>query len=168
MPTTTSTLLADLGDRDLREQAQTIAADRPLHSGVFFGGGTPSLLMIPGAIAHPLGNVAALSRAATRCGGRMETNPRDGRAHSRFEDYLGAGVNRLSFGIQASTTTSCAASARIHSASEAERAIRLARDAGFDNFNIDLMYALPQQSLDGAIVDVSAIACSPRTSRTIS
>ncbi|WP_300615547.1 radical SAM family heme chaperone HemW [Dokdonella sp.] len=150
-------LLADL-DRDLREQAQAIA-DRPLHS-VFFGGGTPSLFL-PDAIARILDGVAARIPLPRDAEVTLETNPGTVE-HGRFEDYLGAGVNRLSFGVQSFDDDKLRRLGRIHSASEAERAIRLARDAGFDNFNIDLMYALPQQSLDGAIVDVErAIALQP-------
>ncbi|HEX7111512.1 MAG TPA: radical SAM family heme chaperone HemW, partial [Mizugakiibacter sp.] len=82
--------------------------------------------------------------------------------HGRFEGYRAAGVNRLSIGVQSFDDGKLARLGRIHSAGEAERAVQEARDAGFDNFNLDLMYALPQQDLAGALADVErAIELAP-------
>jgi oxygen-independent coproporphyrinogen-3 oxidase len=91
----------------------------------------------------------------------METNPGTVE-HGRFDEYLKAGVTRLSFGVQSFDDDKLLRLGRIHSAAEAERAIRTAQDAGYDNINLDLMYALPDQSLDGALADMErAIALSP-------
>ncbi len=150
-------LLSDL-ERDLREHESAIGG-RAIHS-IFFGGGTPSLFM-PDTIARILDGVAARLTLPCAAEVTMETNPGTVE-HGRFDDYLRAGVNRLSFGVQSFDDAKLARLGRIHSAGEAEQAIRRARDAGFDNINIDLMYALPQQTLDGALDDIErAIALQP-------
>ena len=82
--------------------------------------------------------------------------------HGRFEDYLRAGVNRLSFGIQSFDDGCLARLGRIHDSAQAEAAVKRAQDAGFDNLNLDLMYALPAQDLAMAEADVArAIALQP-------
>ncbi|HET8554901.1 MAG TPA: radical SAM family heme chaperone HemW, partial [Rhodanobacteraceae bacterium] len=75
---------------------------------------------------------------------------------------LAAGINRLSFGVQSFDDAKLRRLGRIHSSAEAESAVRLAREAGYTNINLDLMYALPQQTLDGALADIErAIALEP-------
>ena len=150
-------LLADLDD-DLARFGAAIAG-RPLLS-IFFGGGTPSLFS-PDAIARILDGVAA--RLSLRDGTEitLETNPGTVE-HGRFDGYRRAGVTRISFGVQSFDDDKLARLGRIHSAAEAVRAIGSAQDAGYSNINLDLMYALPQQTLDGAIEDVErAIALKP-------
>jgi oxygen-independent coproporphyrinogen-3 oxidase len=150
-------LLADL-DRDLATFRDAIAA-RPLHS-VFFGGGTPSLFK-PDAIARILDGVAARIELPRGTEITLETNPGTVE-HGRFDGYLGAGVNRLSFGVQSFDDDKLLRLGRIHSAAEAERAIKSAQDIGYDNCNLDLMYALPEQSIDGALDDIErALALQP-------
>ncbi|HEY0231851.1 MAG TPA: radical SAM family heme chaperone HemW [Dokdonella sp.] len=150
-------LLADL-DRDLHDFGMAVGA-RPLHS-VFFGGGTPSLFA-PEAIARILDGVAARIALPDAIEVTLETNPGTVE-HGRFDEYLRAGVNRFSFGVQSFEDDKLRRLGRIHSAAEAERAIQLARDAGVDNFNLDLMYALPEQTLAAAIADIErAIALRP-------
>lgn len=150
-------LLADL-DRDLREHSVAIG-DRPLHS-VFFGGGTPSLFA-PDAIARLLDGVAARIALPERTEITLETNPGTVE-HGRFDEYLRAGVNRISFGVQSFDDAKLRRLGRIHSAAEAERAVKQAQDAGLGNLNLDLMYALPEQTPAGAIADVErAIALQP-------
>ena len=150
-------LLADL-DRDLDEYARALA-NRSLHS-VFFGGGTPSLFA-PDAIARILDGVTARITLPQNIEITLETNPGTVE-HGRFEDYARAGVNRISFGVQSFDDDKLRRLGRIHSAAEAERAIRDAQDAGLDNINLDLMYALPTQTLAGALADVErAIALGP-------
>ena len=134
---------------------------------MFFGGGTPSLFA-PDAIARILDGAAA--RLAFRAGIEitLETNPGTVE-HGRFDEYLRAGVKRISFGVQSFDDDALRRLGRIHDAGEAERAIKTAQDAGFDNLNLDLMYALPEQTLAGALADVDrAIALRPRTSRITS
>ena len=150
-------LLEDL-DRDLADFGAT-AAGRPLTS-VFFGGGTPSLFA-PAAIGRILDGVAARLAVAPGAEVTLETNPGTVE-HGRFDGYRAAGVNRISFGVQSFDDAMLKRLGRIHSAGEAEQAIAQARTAGIDNFNIDLMYALPQQDLAGALADVErAIALAP-------
>ena len=150
-------LLADL-DRDLREFGAAIA-NRPLHS-IFFGGGTPSLFA-PDAIARILDGVAARMTLPRTIEITLETNPGTVE-HGRFDGYLKAGVSRLSFGVQSFDDDKLRRLGRIHSAADAERAIRDAQDAGYANFNLDLMYALPEQTLIGALDDIDrALALQP-------
>ena len=150
-------VLADL-DRDLRTFDGAVAG-RELTS-VFFGGGTPSLFA-PDAIARILDGVA--ERITLRNGAEvtLETNPGTVE-HGRFDGYLRAGVSRISFGVQSFDDDKLRRLGRIHSASEADRAIKSAQDAGYANINLDLMYALPEQTLAGAIADVErGIALEP-------
>ena len=151
------TLLADL-DADLADFGAA-AHGRPIES-VFFGGGTPSLFA-PEHIAHFIDGARARLPFAADCEITLETNPGTVE-HGRFDGYLAAGINRLSFGIQSFDDDKLGRLGRIHSASEAEAAVKSAQDAGYANLNLDLMYALPQQSLDGALADVErAIALAP-------
>jgi oxygen-independent coproporphyrinogen-3 oxidase len=149
-------LLADL-DRDLAAFAH--ARQRPLHS-VFFGGGTPSLFA-PDAIARILDGVGARLDLPRDAEITLETNPGTVE-HGRFDGYLGAGVNRISFGVQSFDDDKLRRLGRIHSAAEVDRAVKSAQDAGYANINLDLMYALPEQSLPGALDDVErALALRP-------
>ncbi|MEO7757029.1 MAG: radical SAM family heme chaperone HemW, partial [Dokdonella sp.] len=150
-------LLADF-DRDLREFGDALSG-RSLHS-IFFGGGTPSLFA-PDAIARILDGVGARIDLPRNIEITLETNPGTVE-HGRFDGYLRAGVSRLSFGVQSFDDAQLARLGRIHSAADAERAIKEAQDAGFANLNLDLMYALPEQTLAGALADVErAIALEP-------
>ena len=150
-------LLADL-DRDLAHFGATLA-HRPLHS-VFFGGGTPSLFS-PEAIARVLDGVAARLELPRDAEVTLETNPGTVE-HGRFDGYLAAGVNRLSLGVQSFDDDKLRRLGRIHSAGDAERAVKQAQDAGYANINLDLMYALPEQTLGGALDDVErALALQP-------
>jgi len=148
---------ADL-DADLARLGDAIAK-REIVS-VFFGGGTPSLFA-PDEIARILDRASSKLAFRSDVEITMETNPGTVE-HGRFDEYLKAGVTRLSFGVQSFDDDKLLRLGRIHSAAEAERAIRTAQYAGYDNINLDLMYALPDQSLDGALADIErAIALSP-------
>ena len=150
-------LLADL-DGDLRDFGDAIAG-REIAS-VFFGGGTPSLFP-PDAIAMILDGAGQRLRFAPGCEITLETNPGTVE-HGRFDGYLRAGVNRISFGVQSFDDAKLRALGRIHSAAEAETAVKLAQNAGHDNINLDLMYALPDQTLGNALHDIErAIALAP-------
>jgi putative oxygen-independent coproporphyrinogen III oxidase len=132
---------------------------RSIHS-VFFGGGTPSLFP-PDAIEKILDACRARLRFVPNAEITMECNPGTAE-HGRFEHYLSAGVNRLSFGIQSFHDDCLKALGRIHDSQEAEAAVKMAQDAGYDNINLDLMFALPGQTLAMARQDVErAIALSP-------
>lgn len=146
-------LVADL-EHDL-----PLAWGRTVHT-VFFGGGTPSLFP-PEAIDIFLQRAAARMRFAPDVEITLETNPGTAE-HGRFEGYRAAGVNRLSFGIQSFDDGCLERLGRIHDSDEAERAVKLAQDAGFDNLNLDLMYALPGQTLAMAERDIErALALQP-------
>lgn len=146
-------LLADL-DQDL-----PLVGDRPIHS-IFFGGGTPSLFPAD-AIDAFLQGAAARLQLAPGLEITLETNPGT-TEHGRFEDYRRAGINRISFGIQSFNDAMLRALGRIHDSAEAEAAVKLAQDAGYDNINLDLMYALPGQTPALATHDVDrALSLQP-------
>ena len=112
---------------------------------VFFGGGTPSLLSGAG-IAEIMRQLRTLLPLTHDAEITLEANPGTVEA-ARFEAYRDAGINRLSLGIQSFNDAHLQALGRIHSADETRRAIEIAQRF-FDNFNLDLMYGLPQQSLE--------------------
>ena len=150
-------LLADL-DAD-RIDFGAALANRPVIS-IFFGGGTPSLFS-PELIDRLLDGVRERLPLADNAEITLETNPGTVE-HGRFDGYLAAGVNRISFGVQSFDDDKLKRLGRIHSANEAEAAVKSAQDAGYANINLDLMYALPQQTLDGALADVDrAVALQP-------
>jgi oxygen-independent coproporphyrinogen-3 oxidase len=150
-------LLADL-DADRADFGAALEG-RPIIS-IFFGGGTPSLFS-PELIERLLDGVRARLPLAPDAEITLETNPGTVE-HGRFDGYLAAGVNRISFGVQSFDDDKLRRLGRIHSAAEAERAVKSAQDAGYANINLDLMYALPQQTLDGALADVDrAVALQP-------
>lgn len=120
---------------------------------VFFGGGTPSLLSGE-SIAEILRQVRLLLPLDINAEITLEANPGTVEA-GRFVAYRDAGVNRLSLGIQSFNDMHLQALGRIHSAEEARRAIEIAQ-RHFDNVNLDLMYALPKQTLDEALQDAHA------------
>jgi len=126
---------------------------------IFFGGGTPSLLSAQ-AIDSILGAVRARLSLAVDAEITLEANPGTVEAE-KFRDFRAAGVNRLSIGIQSFDPRHLKALGRIHDDEEARRAIELAREH-FDNFNLDLMYALPGQSVAEARADIErALAWQP-------
>ncbi|MGH8442838.1 MAG: radical SAM family heme chaperone HemW [Nevskiaceae bacterium] len=132
---------------------------RPLAS-IFFGGGTPSLFSAA-AIGRLLEQAAKRIAFAPDIEITLEANPGTADA-ANFRGYRAAGVNRLSIGVQSLDAGALKALGRIHGPDEARRALVLARDAGFDNVNLDLMYALPQQTLEQARADLAgALALAP-------
>lgn len=131
---------------------------RPLVS-VFMGGGTPSLFP-PDALARLLETIGRrLDLASAEI--TLEANPGTfDQAH--FDGYREAGINRLSIGVQSFSDASLKAVGRIHSGNEAQRAYEGARQAGFDRINLDLMYALPGQSMGAALEDLrTAVSLAP-------
>ncbi len=144
--------------RDLELEAPA-AHRRPVES-IFFGGGTPSLFP-PDAVARLLKGVAQRIPLAEDAEITLEANPGTVE-QAKFEGYRNAGVNRLSIGIQSFHPERLRALGRIHGRDEALAAADAARRAGFDNFNLDLMFGLPAQDLAGALADVDqAIALRP-------
>jgi oxygen-independent coproporphyrinogen-3 oxidase len=144
--------------RDL-EMALPLIWGRKVYT-VFFGGGTPSLLSGE-AIEEILRQVRMLLPLDINAEITLEANPGTVEAE-RFAAYRDAGVNRLSLGIQSFNDAHLQALGRIHSADEAKRAIKIAQQH-FDNINLDLMYALPQQTLEQALQDVqTALSFAPQ------
>lgn len=137
--------------RDL-EQALPLIWGRKVYT-VFFGGGTPSLLSGE-SVAELLRQVRMLLPLDLGAEITLEANPGTVEA-GRFAAYREAGVNRLSLGIQSFDDAKLKALGRIHTAEEARRAIGIAQQH-FDNINLDLMYALPEQTLAQALQDVQA------------
>jgi len=126
---------------------------------IFFGGGTPSLLS-----AQALDDILSMIRArlplVPDAEITLEANPGTFEA-VKFAQFRALGVNRLSIGIQSFDPAHLKALGRIHGRDEALRAVEIAH-AHFDNFNLDLMYALPGQSLDQALADIDqAISLAP-------
>jgi len=120
---------------------------------VFFGGGTPSLFSAA-AIETLISAFRARLPLAADCEITLEANPGTFEAE-KFRGYREAGVNRLSIGIQSFNPRHLLALGRIHDDAEARRAIEIGRGS-FDNINLDLMYALPEQTPGEARADVEA------------
>ena len=146
-------LLDDLaGDLDL-------AAGRPVES-VFFGGGTPSLFSAR-AIARILSGIGSALPLRPDAEVTLEANPGTVE-RGRFEDYARAGVNRVSLGAQSFSAPRLRSLGRIHTPGDTEAAVRELETAGIDNFNLDLMYALPGQDVDAALADLrTALSLGP-------
>lgn len=147
-------LLRDL-DFELRQAPET----RPLVS-IFLGGGTPSLFS-DRAIGTLLEQVARRLAFAPGIEITLEANPGtvDG---GHFRGYRAAGVNRLSIGVQSFDDAQLKRLGRIHDGRAAREAVAVARAAGFDNLNLDLMFALPRQAADSACDDVrTALGLAP-------
>jgi len=144
--------------RDLTHDARDIGS-REVQT-IFFGGGTPSLFT-PEGIARLLATVRETVNVAADAEITLEANPGTVDV-ARFRGYREAGVNRLSIGIQSFDLAKLTALGRIHGRDEALNAAAAARAAGFDNFNLDLMYGLPDQSVDDTLNDLdTALAQAP-------
>lgn len=123
---------------------------------VFIGGGTPSLFS-----AESIDRLLAGVRARVNCKPDMEitleANP-GAVEQGRFAEFRAAGVNRLSVGVQSFDDVLLNKIGRIHDRREAIRAAELAHDAGFANFNLDLMFGLPDQTPAQALADLAVAA----------
>ena len=140
------------------EQALPDIWGRKIHS-VFFGGGTPSLFSADG-IDRILTSVRTLTPLLPNAEITLEANPGTVEA-AKFAGFRAAGVNRVSLGIQSFNPRHLQALGRIHDDSEARRAAELAA-THFDTFNLDLMFALPGQTLNEALADVdTALSFQP-------
>ncbi len=150
------------GELPERQYAQALMADleralpsvwgRRVHT-VFFGGGTPSLLSAK-MVDEILSGIRARVPLDPDAEITLEANPGTFEA-DKFAQFRRLGVNRLSIGVQSFNARHLKAIGRIHDDQEARRAIETAR-THFDNVNLDLMYALPEQSLLEAEADLSA------------
>ena len=145
-------LMADL------EAALPFIWGRRIHT-IFIGGGTPSLFS-PASIGQLIADVRARLPLAPDCEITMEANPGTFET-DRYHGYRQAGVTRLSVGVQSFNNTKLQALGRVHDADQARAAVTEA-SAAFDTFNLDLMYALPGQTLDELHDDLNqALAIKP-------
>ena len=119
---------------------------------IFIGGGTPSLFSAD-SIADLLVRLRDLVGFASDCEITLEANPGTFE-QLKFARFREAGINRLSIGIQSFSDAQLHHLGRIHSADEALKAVTMARKAGFDNINLDLMHGLPDQTLVLALADL--------------
>ncbi len=142
-------LMADL------ERELDITGQREIKS-IFFGGGTPSLFTAE-SIYNIVAGVSHAANLAVDAEITLEANPGTFE-QQKFTDFITAGINRLSIGIQSFNDDKLNKLGRIHNREEAIKAIETARAAGFDNINLDLMFGLPGQSVEEAAGDV-ALAC---------
>jgi oxygen-independent coproporphyrinogen-3 oxidase len=121
------------------------AAPKDVVPTIFFGGGTPSLLP-----AHDLGRVIAAIKArnglTADCEITLEANP-DSVTAEKLAEYLQVGFNRISFGMQSAKPHVLAALDRTHNPDNVEKAITMARAAGFQSISVDLIYGTPGESL---------------------
>ncbi|MAZ77852.1 MAG: YggW family oxidoreductase [Legionellaceae bacterium] len=147
-------LLADLKHDKAWVQGRAIES-------IFIGGGTPSLFSAEGMaeLLHCLHNEITVANHAEIT---MEANP--GTVEQRkFNGFRQAGINRLSIGVQSFQDEKLKRLGRIHCANEAENAIHIAKKAGFNNINIDLMHGLPNQSKQDALYDLEkAMSLAPQ------
>ena len=145
-------LVADL------ETSLPLVWGRPVHS-IFIGGGTPSLFS-PQAIDRLLGDIRARLPLTPDCEITLEANPGTFEK-DRFKAFRTAGVTRLSVGVQSFNDAHLSALGRVHDRAQALAAVEEAAQA-FDTFNLDLMYALPGQTLAQLDEDVhTALALGP-------
>jgi oxygen-independent coproporphyrinogen-3 oxidase len=146
-------LLGDLQNDLACVQGRTLTS-------IFFGGGTPSLFT-PEQIGRLLAGVREQIPFDSRIEITLEANPGT-IEHGRFSSYREAGVNRVSLGAQTFNEEQLRLLGRIHGAHDIERAVDELRQAGIDNFNLDLMYGLPAQNVAQALLDVeTALALQP-------
>lgn len=144
--------------RDLEQDLPRVWG-RIVHT-IFIGGGTPSLFS-PEAIDRLLSGIRARLPLDQNIEITLEANPGTVELE-RFKGFRAAGINRLSIGIQSFDEQKLKALGRIHGREEALRAAEAARAAGFDNFNLDLMFGLPGQTVEQALADMrTAMALRP-------
>ncbi len=127
---------------------------------IFFGGGTPSLFSARW-IERLIDGFRARLRVSPQAEITLEANPGT-TEHDSFSAYRDAGINRVSLGVQSFDNRLLQRLGRIHGRTEIETAVESIQSSGISNFNIDLMYALPGQSVDDALDDVRrALDCAP-------
>lgn len=131
---------------EIGQVASVAPEERPAAHTIFFGGGTPSL-MAPEDLAHVLAAARRCFRLAQDAEVTMEANP--GTVDADYlEAVRGLGINRLSFGMQSAVSSELALLEREHDLQTVVEAVALSRAAGFDNVSLDLIYGLPDQSLE--------------------
>ena len=140
------------------EQSLPLVWGRKIHT-IFIGGGTPSLMSAEG-LDRLLSDVRSLLPLEADAEVTMEANPGTFEA-GKFREFAASGINRLSIGIQSFNAQHLQALGRIHDDREARHAVEIAQQY-FNNFNLDLMYALPGQDMAGAEQDLqTALSFKP-------
>ncbi len=141
------------------EQELPLIWGRPINS-IFLGGGTPSLFT-PEVLDRLFSALRARLAFAPDIEITLEANP-GAIERERFSEYRAVGINRLSIGVQSFNNDQLQALGRIHNRRDAYNAAEAAHAAGIDNFNLDLMFALPRQTLPQALSDLDeAMALEP-------
>jgi len=135
------------------EQELPLVWGRTVHS-IFFGGGTPSLFSAE-QFATMLAGFRSLLRISPEAEITLEANPGT-TEYDSFTAYHEAGINRVSLGVQSFSDDRLSGIGRIHGRAEVEQAVAAIQRSGIKNFNIDLMFALPGQSVREAVDDVRA------------
>ncbi len=129
-------------------------------SSIFFGGGTPSLISAQGLL-WLLEQIKSTITFTDNLEITLEANPGTAEAQ-RFIEYYQIGINRLSIGAQSFNNQQLQQLGRIHNSQQIHQAVLMAKQAGFRNINLDLMFALPQQTTEQALLDINtAIALQP-------
>lgn len=141
---------------DLCSEIRLRASEMPEADTVYFGGGTPSLLT-PAQIDQILMTVKENFILPADAEITLEANPGTLTAES-LKGYRSAGVNRLSMGVQSMDDRRLHMLGRIHSAEDVALEFFLAREAGYDNINLDLMFGIPGMTLKDALMDLRKIA----------
>jgi putative oxygen-independent coproporphyrinogen III oxidase len=145
-------------ERDLEAQATDVTGREVVS--IFFGGGTPSLFS-PESIGRVIASARRHLTLLSDVEVTMEANP-GAIERGRFREYRAAGLTRVSLGAQSFDPQRLEALGRIHSPDETRRAAEELHAAGLENFNLDLMYALPGQDVGAAVRDVEqALALEP-------
>lgn len=122
---------------------------------IFFGGGTPSLLTSE-QTARIIAELRVNFNIDSDAEITLEANP-ETLSIERLKGYRNAGVNRLSMGVQSMNDNILRRLGRIHTAGDVIRDVQNAREAGFDNINLDLMFAVPSSSLETTLMDIEAV-----------
>lgn len=140
-------------------QDKALAQGRTIQS-IFFGGGTPSLFSAQ-SIDTLINAIQQQHRLSNDCEITLEANPGTFEYH-KFNHFISAGINRISLGIQSFDDDQLKRLGRVHSSAEAFNAIEALHRIPIHSFNIDIMYALPEQSVSQALDDLrTAISCQP-------
>ena len=150
----TDLLIAELRQARAASKATTIPT-------IFFGGGTPSL-MEPSDLGRMLHQLRNDFEFAPDCEITMEANP-DTITRERLEGFKSAGINRLSFGMQSAVPHVLAVLDRTHNPENVARSIELAREIGFEEISVDLIYGTPGESLDDWRVTLDTALALPVT-----
>ncbi len=145
--------------RDLQADITYYSIDRAINT-IFIGGGTPSLFS-PSSFEQLLAGIAELIPIANDAEITLEANP--GTAESaKFSAYRRLGINRLSIGVQSFSNALLHKLGRVHDAEQAINAVHLAKQAGFEQINLDLMFGLPGANLADCLADINtALALAP-------